>query len=335
MTVLETTSDRMGAGLPAPVSVVIPILNEARTLPELLAGLARQSRLPREVIFVDAGSTDGGPDLVDAWWKAGGWRGGRCLVLSRPGAYPGTGRNAGIEAATSDWVAFLDGGITPDPDWLASLLRFAEGRRVQSVFGMCRFWGEGAFCRALCALSYGQGALRPVLPSSLFRKEVFKEVGPFPEDLLAAEDVVWVARHLAVYGRKDVCREALVHYRYFPETWGRALRKWYAYSVNVAKSGSFPAQQAGYVACLMLVVAGLAVSPWAVVSVLPVYVIARGVLEPMRRSSPRRWWGGARPAIAVALGLGPALDVAKTAGFITGNIVRAARRGRGSRQDRR
>lgn len=312
-------------GSPAPVSVVIPILNEAKTLPDLLNALVCQSRLPREVIFVDAGSTDRGPELIGAWWKLQGWRDGRCLVLSRPGAYPGAGRNVGIEFATWDWVAFLDGGITPDPDWLASLLRFVEVRRVQSVFGICRFWGEGVFCNALCALSYGQGALRPVLPASLFKKEVFKEVGLFPPDLLAAEDVVWVSRHLAVYGRKDVCPEALVHYRHFPETWDRALSKWYLYSVNVAKSGSFPIQQAAYLLCMALAVIGVVIKPWAVLPLLPVYVVTRGVLEPMRRSTPGRWWGGTRGAIGVALGLGPVLDATKTAGFIAGNILKAIR----------
>jgi glycosyltransferase involved in cell wall biosynthesis len=314
----------------APVSIVIPILNEAETLPELLGGLERQSLLPQEIIFVDAGSTDGGPDLIQKWWKSKAWSGGECRVLSRPGAFPGAGRNAGIEVARSAWIAFLDGGITPEPDWLASLLRFAEANRVPSVFGMCRFWGEGAFWRALCALSYGQGVLRPVLPASLFRKEVFKEVGLFPEDLLAAEDVVWVARHFAAYGRKDVCRDALVQYRYFPETWGRALRKWYVYSVNVAKSGSFPRRQAGYIAGFALVVTGVAVNPWAVLSLFPLYVVARGVLDPMRRSTPRRWWGETKRAVVVALGLGVTLDAAKTAGFIAGNVLRAARWGRGS-----
>ncbi|MGH8616779.1 MAG: glycosyltransferase, partial [Burkholderiales bacterium] len=45
----------------APVSVVVPYLNEAATLPTLLAALAAQTVRPRTLIFVDAGSTDAGP----------------------------------------------------------------------------------------------------------------------------------------------------------------------------------------------------------------------------------------------------------------------------------
>lgn len=42
--------------LPLPVSVVIPMLNEAATLVELLEGLKAQTARPTELIFVDAGA---------------------------------------------------------------------------------------------------------------------------------------------------------------------------------------------------------------------------------------------------------------------------------------
>jgi len=45
--------------LPVPeLSVVIPVLNEARTLPALFATLARQERVDFEILLVDGGSTD-------------------------------------------------------------------------------------------------------------------------------------------------------------------------------------------------------------------------------------------------------------------------------------
>ena len=101
-----------------PVSLVIPILNEAESLPELLQALKAQSHRPDEIIFSDAGSTDGSPALIEAWWRDQGWEHGSCRVLLRPGAMPGAGRNAGVRAARNEWIAFIDGGITPASDWL-------------------------------------------------------------------------------------------------------------------------------------------------------------------------------------------------------------------------
>ena len=91
-----------------PVSIVIPVRNEARTLPALLDALASQSVKPAELAVIDTGSTDGSLDMVNAWWRREQWRDGSLLALSSPGAYPGGARNTGIERATQPWIAFLD-----------------------------------------------------------------------------------------------------------------------------------------------------------------------------------------------------------------------------------
>ncbi|MDJ0807322.1 MAG: glycosyltransferase, partial [Gammaproteobacteria bacterium] len=44
---------------PSQVSVIIPTINEADTLPRLLQGLADQQDINLEIIVVDGGSTDG------------------------------------------------------------------------------------------------------------------------------------------------------------------------------------------------------------------------------------------------------------------------------------
>ncbi|MBM3740773.1 MAG: glycosyltransferase [Acidobacteria bacterium] len=50
------------------IAVVVPILNEARSLPALLEGIRRQGRRPEEILIVDSGSTDGSAELVREWW---------------------------------------------------------------------------------------------------------------------------------------------------------------------------------------------------------------------------------------------------------------------------
>ncbi|MBK6637143.1 MAG: glycosyltransferase [Rhodocyclaceae bacterium] len=164
------------------ISLVVLMLNEARTLPNLLSAIKAQTRRPDELIFVDAGSSDGSADLVRQWWARESWPGIGCRVITLPGAYPGAGRNAGVRAAQSEWIAFLDVGIDPDTSWLEQLEQCLETSGAPGVFGVCHFMADTAFQCAICALSNGQGAVHPVVPASLFRKDVFRTVGYFPEN---------------------------------------------------------------------------------------------------------------------------------------------------------
>ena len=56
---------REGGPDPA-LTVVLPVRNEADTLPRLLADLAAQSRCPAEVIVIDDASEDGTLDAMKA-----------------------------------------------------------------------------------------------------------------------------------------------------------------------------------------------------------------------------------------------------------------------------
>ena len=93
------------------LTVIIPALNEAHTLPGLLAALHAQDRPPDEIIVADAGSTDGTPALALA-------AGARVV----PGGRPGPGRNAGARAATGDLFLFLDSDVLPGPEFIANAL---------------------------------------------------------------------------------------------------------------------------------------------------------------------------------------------------------------------
>lgn len=103
------------------VSVVIPVLNEAESLPSLLDSLEAQSCLPSEVIVVDGGSTDGTRNLVDEYSKRAGLP-FDVRLIEADGARPGRGRNLGARAARHDIVACSDAGVTLHVDWLRHLI---------------------------------------------------------------------------------------------------------------------------------------------------------------------------------------------------------------------
>lgn len=297
------------------VAIVIPILNEAESLPELLDAIKVQTHRPREIIFVDAGSTDGSPQLIDAWWAKDGWEGSDCKVLSLPGGMPGGGRNAGIRAAESEWIAFLDGGIRPEPDWLEHLCAYATQRKLVGVFGVCVFTAEVPFERAVCALSYGYKSIHPVIPASLFHRSVFTDVAYFPEHLRAAEDLFWVRQYLEHFGQREICESAIVHYRHFPATWAAAIRKWRVNERHSVRAGVRTRQHLVYALGFPVIYGLPFVIPEIGFPLFGLYLLVRGVIDPIRRSQHRYWWHGRPSAALLAIPLAVALDLAKLAGI--------------------
>ena len=101
---VERTQSQMGApltavgpatGTPVPLTIVIPTLNEAAQLPDLLGSL----HWADEVIVADGGSTDG----TGAIARAQG-----ATVLERAGSTIAAQRNRAIAAARNAWVLALD-----------------------------------------------------------------------------------------------------------------------------------------------------------------------------------------------------------------------------------
>jgi glycosyltransferase involved in cell wall biosynthesis len=94
---------------PATCDVVIPCRDEAPALPALLAKLPPGFR----ALVVDNGSRDGTADVA---------RGLGAVVVDEPQPGYGAAVHAGLEAATADYVAVMDGDGSMDPADLVPLL---------------------------------------------------------------------------------------------------------------------------------------------------------------------------------------------------------------------
>lgn len=302
------------------VSLVVPILNEATSLPQLLSGIEQQTVRPHELIFVDAGSTDGSTDLIESWWQSHAWSAGECKVLRLTGGLPGGGRNLGIHAAKSDWIAFIDGGITPDPDWIERLLACAKSRDTKAMFGYCHFDAEGSFERAICALTYGFGAEHPVLPASIFHRDALASIGPFREDLRAAEDILWTRRFGQLFGPWPTCPEAKVHYRHFPDSVPLVFLKWRRNEHNAVRAGVRGSQQMLYFLGLPALLCAPIAIPFGGSLIFFFYVVCRGILDPMRRSATLYWWRDHPSAFFIAIWMSVIIDMAKWLGIAEGVI---------------
>jgi len=84
------------------VSVIIPYYNRARFIDECLASIFAQTRAPDEVIVVDDGSAPDQRRHLDRFAP-------RVQIVDQPrNLGVSAARNAGVRAATGDWIAFND-----------------------------------------------------------------------------------------------------------------------------------------------------------------------------------------------------------------------------------
>lgn len=128
------------------LSIVIPTLNAARTLPATLGALAemRGTSPATEIIVSDGGSTDATLDVA---------RGAGAHIVSGP-AGRGAQLCAGAEAAQGTWLLFLHADTQPAPGWAAAVRRFMDRPENAEKAGYFRFTldDDSAAARRIAAL---------------------------------------------------------------------------------------------------------------------------------------------------------------------------------------
>lgn len=91
------------------ISIIVPIFNVGRYLRMCLDSIRAQSFKDWECILVDDGSTDGSPSICDEYVAIDS----RFKVIHKPNGGVSSARNAGLRAASGEFIGFVD----PD-DWI-------------------------------------------------------------------------------------------------------------------------------------------------------------------------------------------------------------------------
>lgn len=196
------TEDGSGAWAPAPprLSVIIPTLEAAATLPATLTPLFEAGDLVNEVIIADGGSLDETPVLAEA-------AGARVLIAPRGRGWQ---LAAGMVAARNAWLLLLHADTRLEAGWEAAVRRFIAAHPEGEDAAYFRFALEArglaprllerlvALRNHLFALPYGDQGL-------LLSRALLARAGGVPR-LPLMEDVALIRALLRLGGRHRLHR---------------------------------------------------------------------------------------------------------------------------------
>ena len=175
------------------ISVIVPVYRVEEYLERCVKSILSQTYENLEVILVDDGSPDQCPAICDACAE----KDARVKVIHQENKGLSGARNEGIDAASGEYLAFVDSDDYVSPHFIEELYQLLQD--TGCAIGQCRFSyvkgdglveeGDSAFCiyrgESLMEQLYGpeeKATCFVVAWNKLYRAELFKETGiRYPE----------------------------------------------------------------------------------------------------------------------------------------------------------
>jgi glycosyltransferase involved in cell wall biosynthesis len=227
MTSSNNEAPTQAAPEPASISVIIPTFNDVGRIGDALESIVNQTAPPGEVVVCDDGSDDDTERFVQefAARRAGEVEIRYIPLLSRSGA--AAARNAGVAAASGEWIANCDSDDIWAPNKLERQIEFIRdwrGSRRIALLGTHGYNVNDAkkiISPAVMgptteadynALVRAGGIFYVIHSSALFTRSDFLAVGGYGTEYGAADDYPFFCE-MAALGVVINMPERLVHYR--------------------------------------------------------------------------------------------------------------------------
>lgn len=183
-------------------SIVVPLYNKGKEIRRALNSVLNQTYTGYEIIVVDDGSTDNGPEVVRQFSDE------KIRLISQTNGGASVARNRGIAEAVYEYISFLDADDEWKPDYLETVKNliihhpeagaFATAYEIMDIdrsVSIPKYDGIPEAPWEGCMPSYFKSALGvpPVWTSAVtIPKFVFDVVGGFPEGVILGQDrEVW------------------------------------------------------------------------------------------------------------------------------------------------
>lgn len=202
------------------ISVIMPVYNTEKYLEESVRSIMGQTYRNLEIICVDDGSTDGSAQILER--LAG--EDDRIVVISQENTGQGAARNAGLKAATAEWISFIDSDDTLREDAYELISKAFDSRPDMIHFGIEMVLDEGMAPRKSDEKYYAveYDGLEELTDShilrsdgsasnKLFRKSVIDRYGIRFENILY-EDFQFSTQYMSISSRVFYIPEKLYRY---------------------------------------------------------------------------------------------------------------------------
>ncbi len=238
------------------ISLITTVLNENNNLADWLDGILSQTVLPEEIIIVDGGSKDSTWEMLVEKSKQNS-----LIKVWQHSGNISVGRNFAISKAQGEIIVVTDAGCNYSVNWFGKITEpILSGRSsfVATGFGPWFKPDDNLLTRLIAASTIPAPFefRKNWLPSSrsvAFKKEVWQQVGGYPQWIPLCEDVIFDLKIFKLRIKTEFVREPLVFWRprttlknYFKQLFGytrsdghgklwfkRQLIRYVFYSVNI------------------------------------------------------------------------------------------------------
>lgn len=202
------------------ISVIVPVYNVEPYLDRCVNSLVSQTYKNLEIILVDDGSTDASPKMCDNWAE----KDKRIRVIHKNNGGAADARNAGLDLATGEYIAFVDSDDWIDLNYYEILYKQLIQSNAQIAASgvilsyddhedMTRYAQKAGIYtpeEALQTIQNNAGFLA-VAWNKLYEKNIFQKMR-FPCGVLYEDEFV-IYRLMSRANRLVLCSEVYYHYQ--------------------------------------------------------------------------------------------------------------------------
>ncbi len=204
------------------ISIIVPVYNVELYLDKCIQSILAQSYPNFELLLIDDGSSDGSKEICDKYAKLDS----RIRVFHRINGGVSSARNAGLEKAKGDWIAFIDADDWVFPNFLSDFVASLENNVDLYIQGYVdsnndkfvkdnRYWVSSDLIVELDDVYLGQ--LYGFVWNKLFKSSIIRLYHlHFDEQITMLEDLLFIYDYLL--HAKSVVNISKANYYYWRHT---------------------------------------------------------------------------------------------------------------------